>query len=158
VLVNAAVAVVLVSVIVSVPVAEPTVRVAVAEVFEVTVGVPTLAPVPPLSENSPLAVSEDQSVFVPVSVREGAVPVLPDVGLMDSVAVATAIVVLMESVVSVMVSVPVPLPVVMTTVSAVPDELDLLTKVAPVTPDTENVVLPVHDVPLPVNARETFPL
>jgi hypothetical protein len=44
----------LVSVSVSVPLAEPHVRVAVAEVFELTVIVPRLAPVPPLSVNRPL--------------------------------------------------------------------------------------------------------
>ena len=102
------VAVVLVSVMTSVPAADPTVRVAVALVLVVTVGVPILDPVPPLTENSPAGVSESHSVLVPVRVTEGVRFTMELVGETLNVARATVIVVLIESVVSVMVSVPVP--------------------------------------------------
>jgi hypothetical protein len=152
--VNVAVAVVELSVIVSVPVAEPTVSTTVAEVSEMTVGVPRLAPVPPVKLNSVLGVSWVQTVFVPVSVRVGVVPVAPDVGEIASVAVATTIVVEMESVVSVMVEVPVPAPVVIVTVSTVEEIFDALTKVAGL--DAVNIVLPVHEVPTPMQLRARF--
>jgi hypothetical protein len=54
--VNVAVAVVLLSVIVSVAFVDPAVSTAVAVVFEVIVAVPRLAPVPPLSLNRLLVV------------------------------------------------------------------------------------------------------
>ena len=65
-------------------------------------------------------------------------------------AVETLIVVLIESVVSVIVSVPVPDPVVICNVSLVAEEFDLLARVAPVTPEILKAVLPVHAVPTPV--------
>jgi len=92
----------------------PTVNVAVAAVFEVTVGVVMESPeqLPPLRAKSPKAVSVVQRVCTPVRVRLGVVPVLPEVGEIAKVAVATVIVVEIESVVSVIVRVPVPEPVV----------------------------------------------
>lgn len=152
--VKVALAVVLLSVTVMEQAALPVVRTAVAAVFEVTVGVAIDSPeqLPPLTDSSVLAVSVVQSVFVPVSVSVGVVLTLPTVGAMARVAVATAMVVEIESVVSVIVRVPVPEPVVICKVSAVEDEFDLLTSVAPLTPETLNAVLPVQDVPTPVQA------
>jgi hypothetical protein len=156
--VNVVAAVVLLSVMVRVPAAEPTVSVTVAEVLEVTVGVPRLAPLPPLSLKRVLAVSEDQSVCTPVQVRLGEVLVAPLVGVQESVAVEMVIVVLIESVVSEIVSVPVPLPVAITSVCDVAELFVELTRDAPVTPEIEKLVLPVHDVLVPVQAREMLPL
>ena len=156
--VNVVVAVVLLSVIVKVPVADPTVNVAVAEVFEDTVGVPRLAPLPPLRLNSVLAVSDDQRVFVPVNVTVGVVLILPLFGDIDRVASDTEIVVLIESVVSEIVSVPVPEPVVMTKVCDVAELFVELTSEAPVTPEMVKLVLLVHEVPLPVRVSVMLPL
>ena len=148
-----AVAAVLVSVMVSVPAMVPTVSTADEVVFEVTVGVARLAPVPPLNENSVLAVSESHRQGpVQVSAKVGVVPRFPRVGKMPSVAVETVIVVVIESVVSVMVSVPVPEPVVICRVSEVAEEFDLLASVAPVTPEILKAVLPVHAVLTPVQS------
>jgi hypothetical protein len=127
--VNVAVAVVLLSVNVMVHGALPVNNAADAEMFDETVIVPKTSPEhpAPLTLKSVLAVSVDQSVFVPVKVSLGAVPTLPEVGEIERVAVATAIVVLIESVVSLTVNVPVPEPVVIVTVWDVLDELDVLT-------------------------------
>jgi len=156
--VKVVVAVVLLSVIVKVPVAEPTVSVTVRAVFEDTVGVAKLAPVPPLSPSSVLAVSDAQRLLVPVQVRLGVVLMLPLVGVQDIPAVATVIVVLIESVVSEIVSVPVPEPVVMTKVCDVEELFVELTSEAPVTPEMVKLVLPDHEVPLPVQANVMLPL
>jgi hypothetical protein len=151
--VNVAVAVVLLSVTVIVQEVEPVVKTADAAVFELTVGVAMLSPVqlPPLTPKSVDAVSEDQSVLVPVRVRVGVVLPAPEVGEIESVAVETEIVAVIESVVSVIVRVPVPDPVVICKVSEVEEELDLLTNVAPVTPEMLNAVLPVQVVLDPVS-------
>jgi hypothetical protein len=158
--VKVAVAVVELSVTVIVQAAEPAVSTALAAVFELTVGVARLSPLqpPPLRLNSVLAVSVDQSVFVPVRVRLGVVLVLPEVGEIESVAVATEIVALIESVVSEMVRVPVPELVVMTSVCDVAELLVELTRVTPETPESEKDVLPVHAVSVPVSVRVIFPL
>jgi hypothetical protein len=156
--VNVVVAVVLLSVIVSVPVAEPTVSVTVRAVFEDTVGVAKLTPDPPLTPSNVLAVSDAQRLLVPVHVRLGVVPILPLVGAQEIPAVATVIVVLIESVVSETVSVPVPEPDVTTRLCDVAELFVELTSDTPVTPETVKLVLPVHEVPLPVQASEIFPL
>jgi hypothetical protein len=147
--VKAAVAVVLVSVIVSVAVDDPVVSTTVADVSEVTDGVPMLEPVPPLTLNRPAGVSCVQTVLEPVMVKVGVVLVFPALGEMASVAVATEIVVLIESVVSVMTRAPVPVPVVIVRVSAVAEVLECPVKAAPVTPETLKAVLPLHEVPDP---------
>jgi hypothetical protein len=158
--VKVAVAVVLLSVTVIVQDVEPVVRTADAAVFELTVGVAMLSPVqlPPLTLNRVEAVSEDQRVLVPVKVRVGVVLPAPEVGEIESVAVETAIVALIESVVSVIVSVPVPDPVVMTRVCDVEELFVELTSVVPLTPEIPKVVLPVHVVLEPVNVTVIFPL
>src|ERR1700684_1017461 len=115
-MVKVAVAVVELSVIVSGPAPVPTVNVAVAAVFDVTVGIAWLDPTPPLTENRVLAVSDDQSVFTPVRAKLGVAPTFPEFGEIESVAVATVIVDEIESVTSLIVSVPVPEPVAMTSV------------------------------------------
>lgn len=152
-----AVDVVLVSVITSPVAVEPVVSRTVAEVFEFTVGVPILDPVPPLTVNNPAGVSESHRVFVPVIVRVGVVPALPVFGEIVREAVETEIVALIESVVSVIVSVPIPAPVVIFKVSEVAELFVALTNVAPVTPDMLNAVLPVHAVPEPVRVTVIFP-
>jgi hypothetical protein len=137
---------------VRIPAAEPTVSTTVAEVFVRTVGVPKLAPVPPVTLNKVLGVSDNQRHGpVQVTVRDGVVPVFPLFGEIARVAVATEIVDEIESVVSVMVRVPVPEPVVICKVSLVAEEFDLLARVAPVTPEMENAVELVHEVPVPVS-------
>jgi hypothetical protein len=158
--VKLAVAVVLASVTVIVQTADPVVSVAVAEVFEVTVGVPIDSPeqLPPLTVNNPLAVSENQRVFTPVRVMVGVVLLLPEVGERESEAVSTEMVEVMESVVSEMVNVPVPLPVVMTRVCEVDELFVELIRVTPVTPLNENEVLPVQEVAEPVSVRVMWPL
>ncbi len=155
-----AVAVVLLSVIVIVQAADPVVSAAVAAVLELTLGVAMLSPLhpPPLTENSPLAVSDAQRVLTPVRVMLGAVPVFPVTGDIDRVAVATVTVVLIESVVSEIVSVPVPLPVVITIVCDVAELFVELTSDTPVTPEIEKLVLPVHEVLMPAQASEMLPL
>ena len=121
--VKLAVAVVLVSSRVSVAAAEPQVKSAVADVLELTVGVPIDDPVPPLTLKSPVGDSDDQIVFAPVKVtvpwhpvEQPLLPAVPEFGETDSVAVATVMLVLMESVVSVIVETPVPELVVIVTV------------------------------------------
>jgi hypothetical protein len=164
--VNEAVAVVLVSVIVSVAAVEPQVRSAVAEVFEVTVGVPMLAPVPPLSVNNPAAVSDNQSVFVPVSVIvpwqavvQPPLPGAPEFGEMETVAVWMLSEAVAESALSEMVEVPVPDPVVTTMVAAVVELTFWLTLVSPVSAESENTVVPLfHAVLLPARVSVIFPL
>jgi hypothetical protein len=156
--VKVVVAVVLLSVIVNVPVAEPTVNVTVSAVLELTVGAPRLAPLPPLSPNKVLAVSDDHSVLVPVQVRLGVVLTAPLVGVQETPAVATVIVVLIESVVSLIVSVPVPDPVLITIVCDVAELFVELTRDAPVTPEMLKLVLPVQEVPLPVQVSVILPL
>jgi len=148
------------SVTVIVHAAVPVDKVAVAAVLEVTVGVPMLSPLQPdpLTLNNVLAVSELHNVFAPVSVRLGVVPVLPLVGERDSVAVATVIVVVIESVVSEIVSVPVPEPVVMTKVCDVAELFVELTSEAPVTPEMVKLVLLVQEVLLPVQVSVMLPL
>src|SRR4051812_27015903 len=94
------------SVIVSVPVADPVVRVQVADVSVVTVGVLMLHPETPDTENSVEAVSVVQSVCVPVSVRPVEPLTVAVVGLTARVAVDTVMVCVTPSP-SVMVSVPV---------------------------------------------------
>jgi hypothetical protein len=145
----------LVSVKVRVPAAEPTVKVAVARVLEVTVIVPRLAPEPPETVNNPLEVwfGSFQSVFVPVKVMEGVVPVFPEVGEIAKLGVLTVIVVLAESVVSVIVKVPVPVPVVNWQVPVVAVFVQPL-KVTPETPEAVNVALGVS--PLPAITRVIF--
>jgi len=145
------------SVSVSVAAALPVFNVAVAEVFEVTVGVPRLALVPPLTENSGLVVSELHSVLVPVNVIVGVVPADPDTGEIDSVGVATVMVPLVVP--SEIVSAPVPPPGVTTSVPTVAEVTACETFATPVTPETVNVVVPLtHEVPLPVSASAILPL
>jgi hypothetical protein len=112
------VAPVLLSVTVIVHAAEPVVRVAVAEVFDTIVGVVRLSPEhpPPLKLNRELAVSEFHNVFAPVRVKLGVVLVFPELGEIESVAVAIVTGLVTESVVSAMVQVPVLPPVVTVTV------------------------------------------
>jgi hypothetical protein len=95
--------------------AEPTVRTAVAEVLDTTVGVASESPeqLPPLRLKSVLGVSEFHNVFAPVRVKLGVVLVFPELGEIESVAVATVTGLVTESVVSAMVQVPV-LPLVVT--------------------------------------------
>ena len=124
-----AVAPVLVSVIVRVPMDDPHVSVAVAAVLDVIVGEPILAPVPP--ETDSVSADTDQMEFNPVKVivprhpvEQPALPAVPEDGDIVNVSVATLIVVVSESVVSVIVDVPVPLLVVTTIVSAVEEEFE----------------------------------
>lgn len=84
-------------------------------------------------------------------------PGTPEDGETLIVAAATVTALLIESVVSVMVRVPTPLPVDTTTVSDVAELLVLLTREAPITPDTEKFVLPVQLVALPTQASVMFP-
>ena len=86
------------------------------------------------------------------------VPMVPFGGETESIAFATEIVVLIESVVSEIVSVPVPEPVVMTKVCDVAELFVELTSEAPVTPEMVKLVLLVHEVPLPVQVSVMLPL
>jgi len=156
--VNVVVAVVLLSVIVSVHARLPVVRLSVAAVFELTDGTPSDSPEQPtpVTVNRVLGVSLLQRVFVPVSKMAGLAPVKPELGLTANVAAATATVPLLPSD-PVIVSVPVPDPVVTTTVSRVPEVFVWLMTETPATPDGVKVVLPVQDVPLPVSVSEIWP-
>jgi hypothetical protein len=95
---------------------------------------------------------------VPVRVRVGEQFAVPVVGEIDRLAAETLIVVLRESVVSLMVSVPVLAPVVMSKVWLVAELFVLEKSAVPVTPETVKLVLPFHDVPVPVQATEICPL
>ena len=138
------------------PLPEPTVRVKVAAVLLVTEIELMLAPVPPETENRVEAVSKVQSVFVPVAVIVGVVPVPPLAG--EIVKLAAAAVRAGETTPStVIVNVPVPAPVVTVRVAAVPllcVQLPFVTVVVPVTLFWTETVLPdVQLVPVPVSVR-----
>ena len=155
--VNAAVWVVLASVIVSVPAAVPFVSVNVADVLLVTTIEAIEEPATPATVNNVAAVSLDHSVFVPVAVTVSLALALAFEGLIESVAVA--IVTLAEEVPSLIVSVPVLDPVVTTTVAAPVPVMFCETFVTPDTPDRLNVVVPeVQFVPVPASVRVILPL
>jgi hypothetical protein len=158
-----AVAPVLVSVMVRVAPADPHVSVAVAAVFEVIVGEPMLAPVPPLTDS--VRAETDQIEFVPTkaivpwqAVVHPPDPGVPVVGEIVKVSVATVIVLVRVSVVSVIVSVPVPEPVAITKVCDPAELFVELTRDVPVTPETVKLVLPVHEVALPTQLSVILPL
>jgi hypothetical protein len=89
--VNAAVAPVEVSVMVSVAAVLPVASVAVAAAVLVTDIPLMLAPVPPLTVNRPLSDPLDQEVFKPVKVTVGVVLMAADVGEIHTEATAVAI-------------------------------------------------------------------
>jgi len=133
--VNVAVSVVGASVMVSVPAAEPVTRLNVAAVLLVTEVELMLAPAPPETENSVAAISEDQSVFVPVAVTVVVWPVLLVVGEIVKAAASTVSDGLTRPS-TVTVNVPVPAPVVTVRVAAVPllwIHVPFVTVVVPVT-------------------------
>jgi hypothetical protein len=162
--VNDAVAPVLVSVIVSVQADDPQVSVAVAVVFDVIVGEPILSPVHPEPATESVSAATDQIEFDPVkvivpwqAVVHPPEPGVPEVGEIVKVSVATWIVVLTESVVSVIVSVPVLEPVANWQVPEVAVFVQLL-MLTPETPETVKVALEVRPVPVIVivNALAAF--
>src|SRR5271165_7618073 len=117
-----------------------------------------LAPVPPETENRVEAVSNVQSVFVPVAVIVGVVPVPPPPLVGEIVKLAVSTVRAGETTPStVIVNVPVPAPVVTVRVAAVPllcVQLPFVTVVVPVTLFWTETVLPdVQLVPVPVSVR-----
>ncbi len=158
---NVAVSVVGASVIVSVPAADPSTRLNVAAVLLVTEGVPDIeAPVPPETEKSVDALSDDQSVFVPVAVTVVVWPVLLVVGLIVKLAAFTVSDELTRPS-TVMVNVPVPAPVVTVRVAAVPllwVHVPSVTIVVPVTEFWTVTVEPlVQLVPVPVRVSVMLP-
>jgi hypothetical protein len=131
--VKLAVAPVVVSVMTSTHAVDPHVKVAVAVVFEVTVGEPILSPVqvPVTVPTVNVGADTDQMEFVPLKVivpwqdvLHPPLPGAPEAGVIVKDSVATDTLVLTESVVSVMVDEPVPELVVTVTVSVVEEVLE----------------------------------